>query len=101
MKYLLLLLSCIGCLSVQRSWAQDDNIERSQLDLYEDTLIVYADSIRFSILPIEKAEFNEKFSVLLKKVLELPESIKHPFSRLRNHIHIIEPDDKTFRIFNW
>lgn len=101
MKHLLLLLSFIGFINSQNSWAQNDTLERSQLDLYEDTLIVYADSIRFSILPIEKAEFNEKFSVLLKKVLEMPESLKHPFSRLKNHIHIIEPDDKSFRIFNW
>lgn len=83
------------------SYAQDNQEPQMDFEKYEDSLIVYADSIRFAILPIDKAEFNEKFSVMLKRVLEHPQATKHPFTRLRNHIHIIEPDDKSFRIFNW
>lgn len=82
-------------------WSQDNTSTKSPFDIYEDSLIVYADSLRLSVLPMDKAEYNEKFSVMLKKVLEMPESQKHTFSRLKEHIHIVQPQDNAFRIFNW
>lgn len=73
----------------------------AEISKLEDSLVIYADSLRFGIIPEEKAKLNEKFVRALRKALSYPNSFEYPFERLQNYIHIITPEDKTFRIFNW
>lgn len=74
---------------------------KSLIERLEDSMVSYADSMRFGVIPQEKAYYNERFVRLLRKALEEPNSYAYPFSRLQEYIRIIYPDDKTFRIFNW
>lgn len=75
--------------------------EQSVMKKYEDSLVIYADSMLRSFLPIDKAEYNEKFVKLLRIALEQPGSYNYPFDSLKTVIHILQPEDKRFRIFNW
>ncbi|MBX9449454.1 MAG: hypothetical protein KL787_06945 [Taibaiella sp.] len=67
----------------------------------EDSMIIYADSLRFGVIMEEKARLNEKFVRALRKALDYPNSYEYPFERLKEYIRIIVPEDNSFRIFNW
>lgn len=74
---------------------------RSMIERLEDSMIIYADSMRFGVILQEKAYYNERFVRMLRKALEEPNSFNYPFERLQQYIRIVYPEDKSFRIFNW
>lgn len=96
---------CVGLSSI--SFGQEtDSAEviaapKTVLALLEDTLVRFADSIRMGVIPMEKAYYNEQFVMTLRKALAIEDAYNYPFTRLRQSIHIVEPDDKSFRVFNW
>ncbi len=77
------------------------NSPEKELEKYEDTLVQYADSLRNGLIIKEKAHYNEQFVLTLRRALALPQSFNYPFDHLKQYIHIITPEDKSFRIFNW
>lgn len=109
---LMLAVFCISLLSFHPLNAQSkkskesnasvlDEAVKTKLAKIEDSLIIYADSLRIGIIPQEKAYYNERFVRLLKQALTEPNSYLYPFDRLKDYIHIIYPEDNAFRIFNW
>jgi hypothetical protein len=78
--------------------AQEDMAQLKQL---EDSLIVMADSMLGAPLPDDRIDYCIRFVKFLKTAMEIPGSYQYPFASLGTKIHIIVPDDKSFRIFNW
>jgi hypothetical protein len=67
----------------------------------EDILLVLIDSVYKTPIPELRASVNVRFGKMLVKTLEQPGSFDYPFTKLQEKIHIIYPEDKRFRIFNW
>lgn len=80
-----------------RGNAQDDSI----IARTEDSLVTLADSIYKIPVPEMRADANFRFGKMLVRALENPNSFEYPFTKLQEKIHIIYPEDKSFRIFNW
>ena len=67
----------------------------------EDQLVLIADSMLNMPIPDDRLEYGFQFAKLLKETLEIEGSIKFPFTKLAKTIHLIQPDDQSFRLFNW
>jgi len=93
------LLSLISTVAfAQKIPVQED---MARLAAMEDTLAVYADSMYKAAFPDEKSNYCVKFVKTLKRALEVRGSFGYPFDKIKDKVHIIIPDDKNFRIFNW
>jgi hypothetical protein len=75
--------------------------EMTRLSGLEDSLVVLADSMSNALLPDDRIDYCVAFTHHLKTVLETPGSFNYPFKKLETKIHILTPEDKSFRIFNW
>ncbi len=86
----------------QFSQAQQDSIsiEKTPLQVYEDTLAVYAYSIVNAKASNHRFLAVRSFIPTLTKALKEKNSFDYPFERLRT-ISIQYPKDSTFRIFTW
>lgn len=96
-KYLL--TSIILLFSIH--FAQAQSVDITIMKKFEDSLCKYADSFIHTPLPMDKAAYNEKFIKTLRNALSQPNAYAYGFDSLKNIIHIIEPSDKKFKIFNW
>lgn len=67
----------------------------------EKELVQLADSMLRSPIPDDRPDFGFRFAKLLKVTLDIEGSAQYPFDSLSQKIHIIQPEDKSFRIFNW
>ncbi|MFT4061909.1 MAG: hypothetical protein QM642_06090 [Edaphocola sp.] len=72
-----------------------------RLKMLEDSMVVMADSMAHCFLPDSRIDYCVRFTKHLKQALEIPGSIDYPFARLDSFVHIVVPEDKSFRIFNW
>lgn len=78
--------------------AQDSSRILEQL---EEELAGWADSMYNAMDPTERDGYNERFIRGLVQALKEPNSFQYPFEKLTEHINILYPDDRSFRIFNW
>lgn len=102
-KLLYVLIFCLLATGVP-SYAQKNstnNDETEQLKQLEDSLVVLADSMLTAPIPDERVDFCVRFTKKLRIAFEIPGSFNYPFTRLSGKIHILYPEDKSFRIFNW
>ena len=67
----------------------------------EDSLIQVADSMNRVATLNERIDYCHAFIKKLGHVLKQPNSFGYPFDELGKKVHIIYPEDKSFRIFNW
>ncbi len=72
-----------------------------KLRIMEDSLIATSDSMYEAFLPDLRLGYSERFARQLIHALKIPNSWLYPFDSLRNVINIIQPDDSSFRVFNW
>ena len=76
------------------------NISEKVIKEYEDTLLILSNNIMYG----ETLEIREKanigFASELKEVMKFKESYIYPFGSLKT-ISRLNPDDKSFRLFNW
>ena len=76
------------------------NISEKVIKEYEDTLLILSNNIMYG----ETLEIREKANIgfvsELKEVMKFKESYIYPFGSLKT-ISILNPDDKSFRLFNW
>lgn len=86
---------------LQISFALKASAQGDVMAKMEDSLYVLADSIYKTPVPEMRADVNIRFGKMLVRTLEIPGSFNYPFTRLTEKIHIIYPEDKSFRIFNW
>jgi len=74
--------------------------DKSSMKSWEDSLVSVAPAILNGENDSVKYAAHGQFKQILKAVLQKKESLKHPFNKLET-IAILEPSDKSFRIFNW
>lgn len=77
--------------------AQDTTV----MSRMEDSLLTLIDSVYKTPIPELRTSVNVRFGKMLVQTLEQPGSYDYPFTKLREKVHIIYPEDKSFRIFNW
>lgn len=80
--------------------AQAEN-NLTELRKMEDSLVVSADSMFFTLIPDFRTQYCERFVKQLIRTLKIKGSFNYPFDSLKKNINIIMPEDKSFRIFNW
>jgi len=85
-------------MSAQEKISEENKAKLIQL---EDSLARYADSLGKAFIPMERLDFCITFTGFLKEALNIPGSAYYPFSKLTGKVHILYPEDKSFRIFNW
>lgn len=85
-------------LAAQQGLAGDD---LSRLRQLEDSLILTADSMYTAPIPEERTEILKRFVRQLRSALAINNSWQYGFDSLANHINILYPEDRSFRIFNW
>lgn len=86
-------------------YAQEDTslqplTEKSQMELYEDTLAVLGYAVVNDSLPDNRFLACREMIIRLKQALKTPGSFDYPFERLQS-ISIQYPQDSSFRIFSW
>ena len=96
----IVLLAATGCLFSHTGFAFSKD-SSSFIKLYEDTLkqLQYG-RIDARKTDIQKQEINKRFTILLQKALNLPNSFNYPFDSLKT-IARLESPDKKFRLINW
>lgn len=67
----------------------------------QDSLNVLADNMLHAMLPDDRINSGISFAKLLYKTLKTDGSFPYVFDSLGRQIHILYPEDKSFRIFNW
>jgi hypothetical protein len=73
----------------------------NMLEVYEDSLVYYADSIGLGIDDDDRSAAAQYMIKLMKPVLFNKNSFNYPFTKLKERMSILEPKDKSFRIYNW
>lgn len=102
MKKILLLLLC--CLPAAMTSVYAQKLSAGELEHFqktEDSLIASADSMYRAYMYEDRIEYCHKFVKQLSNLLKQPNSYSYPFEKLAKKVHIISPDDKSFRMFNW
>ena len=82
----------------QNIFSQD--ISQKVLQEYEDTLSTLAHTIMFGENETIRLEANKGFISELLDVLKYKNSFSYPFDSLKS-ISILQPEDHSFRLFNW
>ena len=82
----------------QNIFSQD--LSQKVLQEYEDTLSILAHTIMFGENENIRLEANKGFISELLEVLKYKNSYSYPFESLKS-ISILQPDDNSFRLFNW
>ena len=99
-KVLLFVCLCIAAVSARGAGAIAAADLRA-MQVMEDSLNTTADSMYGAFLPDTRIVYSERFARQLVKALRVPNSWTYEFPKLSNRIHILYPEDKAFRIFNW
>ena len=73
----------------------------SQLAQMEDSLVVLSDSMYNAPIPDYRIDYCIQFTKVLRRALDIPNSFYYPFTKLEQKVHILYPEDKSFRIINW
>jgi len=105
-KFFYVLLSLTVMLAGPAVFAQKGTSSLSKesqetLGQLEDSLVALADSMIQAPVPDDRIDFCVRFTKKLRSAFEIAGSFDYPFSRLAGKIHILNADDKSFRIFNW
>ncbi len=80
----------------------DKEIDKlSTLEILEDSLAFFADSMITSPMPEGKTEGNMAFIKTMKTFLKTEKSFSHPLTKLASKIIITFPPDKSFRVLSW
>ncbi len=78
----------------------------------EDSLMVILDSLaeqssRDTLARLKyykndrRRELSQQLAKTLIQALKVPNSFNYPFDSIKNYITIVQPDDRSFRIFTW
>jgi hypothetical protein len=79
----------------------EDVSKLSPLQILEDSLVFFADSMYFSETSENKISGSYAFINTLKSVMKTQGSFTYPFTKLMQQIVILEAPDKSFKIYNW
>lgn len=109
--FFFMLLTCFGvqlyaqdfqALNPERKPIHQGDISKyTDLQLNEDSLVYYADSMYFSTIPDYRIDGSYEFIRVFKNVMKDRSSFAYPFTKLKDKITILDAPDKSFRIYNW
>lgn len=71
------------------------------LEQHENGLLAAVDSMNRIAILDERIAYCHDFIKKLSAMLKEPKSFDYSFAQLSKKVHIIYPEDKSFRIFNW
>lgn len=97
----MLLLFLTGIAAPSFAQKEIDKEGMAELTRLEDSLLVIADSMYNAPIPDYRMDYCVKFAKTLRKALDIPNSFYYPFTKLEQKVHILYPEDKSFRIINW
>ncbi|HTO17250.1 MAG TPA: hypothetical protein VLZ83_15910 [Edaphocola sp.] len=100
MKYILFFFSFI-IFSLTSAQAQMSKTQELAFKKSENSLLKYVDSMNRLAVSEEKIDYCHLFIKEFGKVLKNENSFAFPFDTLSKKIHILYPEDKSFRVFNW
>ena len=80
--------------------AQEKNMDRPALDLYNDTLKIICKKLYSAKTDLDKKKFNHQLLTTFELALNTVNSFDYTFDSLNDIARLIPPD-KTFRILNW
>lgn len=98
------LLVLILLLSLGGSNIHAQSLSKTEIESFkksEDSLLLMADSMNKAFVNADRLDYCYKFIQQLSHVLKQKNSYYYPFENLSKKIHILSPEDKSFRIFNW
>lgn len=75
--------------------------EQARFKKTEDALLVTVDSMNRIAVLDERIEYCHLFVKKLGQLLKEPNSFNYAFDSLSKKVHILYPEDRSFRIFNW
>lgn len=106
MKYILQMGLVFGlCMGTSVAFAQKTSTSTSPaaspFQKSEDSLLSAVDSMNRVAVLEERIEYCHTFVKKLSHLLKEPNSFQHPFTELSKKIHILYPEDRSFRILNW
>lgn len=78
-----------------------DISQLSPLEILEDSLVYFADSMYTATIPEDRTTGNEQFVRVMKRFLKTEGSFKYPAAKLATKIAVLNAPDKSFRIYNW
>lgn len=93
--------SIIGFNPESKPVHSEDISKLSPLQILEDSLVFFADSMYFSETPENKINGSYAFIRSMKSLMKTQGSFTYPFTKLKENIAILESPDKAFRIYNW
>lgn len=79
----------------------EDASKMSTIEKMEDTLVYLSDSMQMSPLPEARIDGSYAFIKVFKRFLQLKTSYAYPLEKLSKKIAIVQPEDKTFKIYTW
>ncbi len=80
---------------------RDINTYTNKMELYEDSLMYFIDSVYQSLQFEERQSGNEGFVKIMRRMFTQQNSYNYPFDSLKTRVNIITPADNSFKIFNW
>ena len=97
--YIVLIIALLICSKAFSQTIPPQDMERFQI--MEDSLMLTADSMYNAFIPDARLGYSERFVKQLIRTLKIPNSYYYTFPKLKDIINIMNPDDQSFRIFNW
>jgi hypothetical protein len=73
----------------------------SAIEIAEDSLAYFADSMYFSSMPEDRISGSYAFLQSFKKMIKLNTSFAYNFPKLKEKINILNTPDNAFRVYNW
>ncbi len=73
----------------------------SPIEIMEDSLVYFADSMYYSAFPESRIEGSYEFIRLIKTLMKTQGTFSYPFNKLKEKIAIIPSPDNAFKIYNW
>lgn len=92
---------CLLCHHLRVHAQSIDPHDMDKFHIMEDSMVVTADSMAEAFLPDTHITYSERLVRQLVRTLKIPNSYYYPFTKLKDRLNIIFPDDNAFRIFNW
>jgi hypothetical protein len=80
---------------------QDPATITNKMALYEDSLVYYMDSVYFTTNAAKKQGGNYELIRIMKGMLKQPNSYTYPFDTLQTRMNILQPANKSFKIYQW
>lgn len=71
------------------------------VEIFEDSLIFYADSMYYSAFPENRVDACYQFIRVMKNALNTANSFNYAFPKLKEVVSMVQSPDNAFRVYSW